>query len=320
MDRGQDQSAPLIAVASASRRSVRLAFLLEALAEQTLPLDRFEVVIARDVAAGPEPPVPPGLNVTFLRAEGPTPPSVRRNMAWRAARAPIVAFTDDDCRPAPDWLESILAAAGEEVVLQGRTAPDPAEGHLLHGLGRSQDIDEISQWFETCNMAYPRALLERIGGLDERYGFGAEDTDLALRASEAGAEIRFEPTALVWHGVNTPTLRGAMRGAWEWEGMPLFVKNHPEQRSMMFGRVFWKRSHALLLLGVAVSVAAALTGIWWLLAGWLAYAYHHLGYRHLRRPARFLRSVVYLPQIALVELVEIAACVRESIRARTVLL
>lgn len=310
---------PRISVASASRRSARLAFLLEALAEQTLPPDQYEVVIARDASAGPEPPVPPGLNVTFLRAEGPTPPSVRRNMAWRAARAPVVAFTDDDCRPAPDWLEQILAAAGERVVLQGRTAPDPDEAHLLHGLARSQDITETSEWFETCNMAYPRALLEEVGGFDEAYGFGAEDTDLALRARQAGAEIRFEPRALVWHGVNTPTLRGAMRGAWEWEGMPLFVKRHPDQRSLMFGRIFWKRSHAYWALGALATVVAAVTGIWLLLLAWLLYAAHHLGYRHLRNPSRFARSLVYLPQIGAVEAVEIAACVRESVRARTVL-
>ena len=39
-------------------------------------------------------------------------------------------------------------------------------------------------------MAYPRALLERLGGFDEAYDFGGEDTDLAWRAIEAGAEPR----------------------------------------------------------------------------------------------------------------------------------
>ena len=60
-----------------------------------------------------------------------------------------------------------------------------------------------SGWYETCNIAYPRELLERLGGFDAAfagndrgdYPVGGEDTDLGLRARAAGAELVFEPAA-----------------------------------------------------------------------------------------------------------------------------
>ena len=39
-------------------------------------------------------------------------PAAQRNHGWRAGGAPLVAFTDDDCRPAPGWLEALLAGGG----------------------------------------------------------------------------------------------------------------------------------------------------------------------------------------------------------------
>jgi len=102
-------------------RETRLRFALEALAAQTLPRERFEVVVVR--ASDAEEPLvsaPPGLPVRFLAC--PPGPAAQRNLGWRAARAPLIAFTDDDCRPAPDWLERLVAAADSSGgILQGRT-------------------------------------------------------------------------------------------------------------------------------------------------------------------------------------------------------
>ena len=49
--------------------------------------------------------------------------------AGRRRAAPLVAFTDDDCRPRPGWLEALLEASadGPSTFLQGRTDPDPDE-------------------------------------------------------------------------------------------------------------------------------------------------------------------------------------------------
>lgn len=92
-------------------RETRLAFGLEALAAQTLPGERFEVIVVRDEDA--EPPLvqaPEGPDVRFLALPGVTGPTAKRNLGWRETRPPLIAFTDDDCRPSPGWLEGLLAA------------------------------------------------------------------------------------------------------------------------------------------------------------------------------------------------------------------
>ena len=70
-----------------------------------------------------------------IRRERPGGPAAARNEGWRAAGAPLVAFTDDDCVATPVWLEEALRAAREEpgAIVQGRTEPDPDEpGESIH--------------------------------------------------------------------------------------------------------------------------------------------------------------------------------------------
>src|SRR5207248_9645513 len=40
-------------------------------------------------------------------------PAPARNLAWRMAEGEWIAFTDDDCRPATDWLVQLLKTADE---------------------------------------------------------------------------------------------------------------------------------------------------------------------------------------------------------------
>jgi glycosyltransferase involved in cell wall biosynthesis len=82
-----------------------------ALEAQTLPRDRFEVIVAVD--GGEAPTVPPGVRV---EAEPPRNSYAARN---RAARAEVLAFTDADCVPEPDWLEAGLAALEQADVVAG---------------------------------------------------------------------------------------------------------------------------------------------------------------------------------------------------------
>ena len=98
----------------------------------------------------------------------------------------MVAFTDDDCRPPPEWLERALEAARAHPgqVVQGATRPDPHEAHLL-GMAphaRSQNINPPVPWAQTCNIVYPREALERVGGFDEQIPTAGDDMDLAARA------------------------------------------------------------------------------------------------------------------------------------------
>ena len=215
-------------------RETRLAFALEALAAQSLDRGRFEVVVVR----APHPAgtalceSPAGLNVRFLDSPV-AAPAAQRNLGWRAASAQLVAFTDDDCRPSAQWLEALVnAAGGDKLMLQGRTEPDPDEEHLYWGLARSWSITRENGWYATCNMAYPRALLERVGGFDEAFPAAwGEDTDLGLRARGMGARQRYVDEALTWHAVLPRSLPAALREARRRDATVTVVARHPEHRS-----------------------------------------------------------------------------------------
>ena len=191
---------PSVAVAVTSHnRPVRLRWLLNALAQQTLGDERLEVIVAHD-SNSPEteqlldrhPLAGAGKLRQISFPPGSVLPGAKRNAAWQAARAPLILFTDDDCRPSADWVKRAVAAARANpgAILQGLTVPDPEEAVVLRGAPWAHTVLVVppTPWAETCNIAYPRALLERVGGLypDLRVG---EDTDLALRALADGARL-----------------------------------------------------------------------------------------------------------------------------------
>jgi hypothetical protein len=302
------------------RRETRLAFALEALAGQRLDPSRFEVVVVRDGdATEPFAQPPDGLPVRFLARSGVAGPTAKRNVGWRAATAPLIAFTDDDCRAHPTWLQSLLEAAdGDSVFLQGATEPDPGEAHLLHGFARSQEIRGPSGWYETCNMAYPRALLERLGGFDESLPFGGEDTDLAYRALEAGATPRFVEEGLVWHAVMHRSLPHAIRDAGAWSDMAGVVAKHPELRQALYMRAFWRKSHAALLLAAAgLPFARRRPAI--ALAAALPYLELRINWR-ARSARRLARRLATLPAWAAIDAVEVASRLPAAARNRTLVI
>jgi len=314
-------ASPEIAVVIPTRgRETRLAFALEALAAQTLDPDRFEVIVVRDGDAREPLAAPPdGLQARAFTRPGVAGPTAKRNLGWRASSAPLVAFTDDDCRPAPDWLEALLAAAGEpgtgDHFVQGRTEVDPDERHLLFGLARSQRITSPSPWHETCNMAYPRPLLERLDGFDESYTFGGEDTDLGLRALEIGARQVFAPDALVWHAVLASSLVGTVRSVGRLHTLPLVVSRHPEQRRHLFLRVFRNRSHfGIVLAALALLTRRRRPGL--ALAAALPYVAMNVDRRNLG-PRGLARQALHLPARALVDAAGTASLIRGGLRHRT---
>jgi len=302
------------------RRETRLAFALEALAAQTLAPERFEVVVVRapDAAGGPLARPPAGLRVRFLTSAV-AAPAAQRNLGWRSTAAPLVAFTDDDCRPAPRWLESLLAAAGgPSTILQGRTQPDPDERHLWWGLARSWEITAPNLWFATCNIAYPRALLERLGGFDERFPAAwGEDTDLGLRARELGARVRYVDDAVVWHAVVSRPLRTALREASRHDAMPVVVKRHRIHRRNLLAGVgdHWHVRWLLLVWGLASLRRRPLTGA-------LATIPYLLPRVNWRRPLtlRTVRQLAHLPVAFTLDGVETLVTLRSAVRNRVLVL
>jgi GT2 family glycosyltransferase len=58
-----------------------------------------------------------------------------------------------------------------------------------------------------CCMLIPSHILRTVGVLDEKFFAYCEDIDFSLRVRKAGFQLRYVPTAHLWHGSNEPTHR-----------------------------------------------------------------------------------------------------------------
>jgi glycosyltransferase involved in cell wall biosynthesis len=222
------------------------------------------------------------LDVRVVRLEGNTGPARARNAGWRAARAPLVAFTDDDCQPEPAWVASGLRALRqhpEAGVVQGVTLR-PAGPHAYTPMTSYREVFEPSPWFEGCNLFFRREALERTGGFDEGFPFGGEDTVAGWSVVEAGWERAFDEQAVVRHDLEERPLSWWVRMAWR-EGVMLDIaRRYPRLRREGFWRPWAVRprnvAFAAAVGGVALAAAARRPR-------WLALA---APYAAMRRPPR----------------------------------
>ncbi len=243
-------------VVATHNRADRLAAMLAGLRAQTLALERFEVVVIDDASSDGTPAVlarevdARALRIRTARQEQGGGPARARNRGWRMATAPMIAFTDDDCVPTPGWLEAMLTTAGErrDAVVQGPTLPDPRETDALDIYSKTVNITGPTPHFETCNVVYPRALLEQVSGFDETYPAPAgEDSDLGWRVKEAGGVALFAPDAVVHHAVFPRTPRAALQDALMATHGVQAYKLNPGLREHLSQGLFYERSHPLLL-------------------------------------------------------------------------
>lgn len=316
--------APLLSIVVATHnRPDRLGDLLDSFAGQSAPAGTFEVVVVddgskdgrtEDILASH--PARDRLGLRVIRRPMAQGPAAARNDGWRAAHAPLVAFTDDDCVATPDWVEECRRAAITHpgAIVQGRTEPRPDELHHRGPFTRTLCIDRLGPFFQTCNILYPRQVLERLDGFDaEAYSApGGEDTDLAWRAMEMGTPTVFAAEAVVQHAVERHGPLGFLRIAWRWTDSMQAYSRHPDLRDAVFTkRFFWKPDHYLFVRALlALLLPRRLRG----LRRWLAWPYAvALVWRCLQPDAR---GPVLLPYLALHDAVEVGAVARAAVRYR----
>ncbi|GAC1316771.1 MAG: hypothetical protein NVSMB25_03140 [Thermoleophilaceae bacterium] len=309
-------------------RLLRLRWLLNELEEQTLERSRFEVVVVHDYLPEHAQQMLEGhplAQAGVLRVVAVEPRDAgaarQRNIGWRAARAPLIAFTDDDCRPESGWLEALLegALANPGAIVQGGVRPDPLELEVFAGvLVRFLEVRPPDPLAQTANILYPRALLERVGGFDPEMLVG-EDVDLYLRAGAAGARRHVGvPDALVNHAIEAFTLRGWLRVNSKWEHLPRLVKHHRVLRRHSPLGCFWTRTHVRTSAAMAGLAASSVASPAWaaLALPWVHDALSRRGPRPLER----LVALAELPTRFAGDAAEVVVLARGSLRYRTLLL
>ena len=175
-------------------------------------------------------------------------------------------------------------------------------------------MHSLGPYYQTCNVFYPRELLEAVGGFDD----GAyaqptgEDADLAWRAIESGAQTVFAPDAQVFHAVHDLGPVGKLRVAWRWHEMISLFARHPGMRATLTYGVFWKKSHYILLragLGFLLPRRLRAFRPWFVWPVYLVY---------LERARNEGQGKLWsAPYFVVHDAVELGAAVRGAVRYRT---
>lgn len=203
---------------------------LRCLLAQSLDRTTYEILVADD---GPcdstrrlvqsRPPVA-GPVVRYIPITQTQGPAGARNAGWRAAGGAVIAFTDDDCLPEPDWLAAGLEAIAGADAATGRTVvplPDRPTDHQRDTAGLSRAA------FITANCFCRRDALEEVGGFDERFTSAwREDSDLHFSLLEKGKKVVRADKAVVVHPVREApwgiSLKTQRRGVFD----PLLYRKH----------------------------------------------------------------------------------------------
>ena len=311
---------------------------LRALADQQLDQD-FEVIVVDDGSRDETAEIAERHSAIarLVNTEYSRGPGAARNRGVQDAVAPVLAFTDADCFPTPQWLDRGLECLNGADLVQGRVEPDPSVPRTP--FDRTLSVQNDAGFYQTANLFVRRETFEAVGGFrdwvleqraerqwsaDRRRGRAmrtpiGEDTDFAWRARRLGARSAFAPEALVHHAVVAGSVIDAMADRWHWArdmaGMAQLV---PELRETTFHRrVFFNQVSAWFDYALAGMLASAITRE----AGWMIAGVPYL--RHVRVGSQQWigrEAAAYILGTPLVDAVTLAGLLAGSVTWRSMVL
>lgn len=157
-----------------------------------------------------------------------------RNLAVQASGGTIVAFIDDDAAPEPTWLNELVKPFEDPRIATAGGTVRSSDGVTIEwqgglfdrsgqetGLTLTQDITTRTAEEQRAtgnylglrgvNSAFRRAALVQTGGFDEAIRYYLDETDMALRLTEAGWSSATARRAEVHHLLVPNATRGLLR-------------------------------------------------------------------------------------------------------------
>jgi GT2 family glycosyltransferase len=180
----------------------RLCLCLNALRRQTLAASDFEVIVINNDTA-PLPEDFPHAGVHWVHAPQGHSYSAR-NAGLAIAQGEVLAFTDADCEPDPNWLTagwqalqaSTAALVGGRIgiaVTQRNVATDFDQAFAFRQAETVRNGHSV-----TANLFVRHEVFDVVGPFNEQMQSGG-DFELCSRAIRAGFQLVYAEHALVWH-------------------------------------------------------------------------------------------------------------------------
>jgi glucosyl-dolichyl phosphate glucuronosyltransferase len=231
-------SPPKISVIVATHnRADLLGIALESLARQTVSGTEFEVIVVDNASSDHTAAVVQNMTAEIPRLEYVLEArlglSWARNAGLAGAKAPYVAYLDDDARAEPGWVEALLAAfarttpaplcVGGPVYLNWGGLPKnvpPRYWSLLTYLNYGAEDRPLAEaeYLVGANMAFDRQALLAAGGFSTQLGrqgaklLSGEEAQAVSRIRQSGGEVHYAAKAAVFHAVQPDRVRPS----WLW--------------------------------------------------------------------------------------------------------
>lgn len=258
---------------------------LDSLVEQTIAPSAYEIIVVDDGSTDHTVPVVkawatnhPSIRLA-LQQQPHAGPAAARNTGARVAQAPLLLFTDADCRATPRWIEELLdgfsgpeqpaglmgAYLSDQSALPARFAQMEFEDRYRR-MVRTPAIDVVA----TYSAAFRRDVFLTEGGFDPTFHeANNEDVEFSYRLSEAGHRMHFVPAARVYH-----------RHANSWAGYARIKMKRGFWRTLVYRRhpgkavkdTYTPQSLKLEILLAPLVPLGLVMAVWRRSASWLALA------------------------------------------------
>ncbi len=180
---------------------------------ENLYTDNFEILILPDEATDEK--LSDKLNIRVIPS-GKVGPAEKRDLGAEHARGAILAFTDDDAFPSPEWIEKALVHfEDEQVGAVGGPAVTPKNddfwqkvsgfvyaSFLMSGAYRRRyvSVGGVVEDYDlpSVNLIMRRDVFLKVGGFDSSF-YPGEDTKLCLEVKKQNYKILYDPEVLVYH-------------------------------------------------------------------------------------------------------------------------
>jgi cellulose synthase/poly-beta-1,6-N-acetylglucosamine synthase-like glycosyltransferase len=191
--------------------------LLNCLCNQTYPVERVEYLLVDNGSGDRTAAILQDAVQKFAAKSVPLSPLsenqvqssyAARNAGIRAAKGDILAFTDADCRPQPNWLQTLIQPFGNTKIgmVAGEILPFPGKTLWEKHADRQDTLSQkhtlahpFYPYGQTANLAVRRSVLEQVG-LFRPYLTTGGDADLCWRMQQQTSwQLSFAEQAIVQH-------------------------------------------------------------------------------------------------------------------------